>query len=289
MKKILKWAGIILSAVVILAAIFYGVVFFSTQSRINKVYDVTVQSLIIPSDSASYKRGQLLATNRGCRGCHGANLGGFEVFLPAGSPMGTLVARNITSGEGGIQYTDEDWIRLLRHGLNKEGKSVWFMPSNEVAHLSNRDMADLVCYVKHQPPVNHTVPAKELKPLGRIMVFLGKFPLLPAEIIDHNATYKDEITAEATPAYGAYLATTCSGCHSPTYKGAPPLAPGQPPIPNITASGEVGNWTETDFINVMHTGKKPDGRKVSDAMPYQKFNYSDIELKALYAFLHQLK
>ncbi|MBS1748678.1 MAG: c-type cytochrome [Bacteroidetes bacterium] len=289
LKKILKWTGILLVSVLVMAAIFYAVVYFSTEWRINKVYNVNVQTLSIPVDSGSYQKGKHIAQNRGCMGCHGTNLGGHEVFMPEGSPVGTLVARNITSGKGGIQYTDADWIRLLRHGINKEGKSAWFMPAQEICHLSNEEMAALICFVKQQPPVDNTVPDKKIKPLGRLLFFLDKFPLLPAEMIDHNASYKDMVEAAVTPEYGAYLATVCQGCHSPNYKGAPPRAPQQPAIPDISATGEIGQWTEADFVNLFHTGKKPDGTQLSEAMPFKEFTYTDDELKAIYAFLRELK
>ncbi len=288
-KKVLKWIGISLLTIVILVVILYAVVYLSTQNRIDKIYNVTVQNLTIPSDSLSYEKGKHIAQNRGCMGCHGANLGGFEAFMPPGSPLGTLVAPNITNGKGGIEYTDKDWIRTLRHGVNKEGKSVWFMPSHEVSHLSNQEMAALISFVKHQPPIDNTVPKKDIKPLGRILVFLDKFPLLPAEHIDHNAKYVDEIIPSVTPEYGAYLATTCQGCHSKNYKGGPPLGPEGPAIPNISHTGDVGKWKEQEFITVMRTGKRPDGKQLSDAMPYKYFTFQDDELKAIYAFLHQVK
>ena len=288
-KKVFKWAGILLSVFIVIALAFYAIAYFSTQARINKKYIVDVPLLQIPTDSISYERGRKIATNRGCLGCHGANLGGFEEFLPEGSPMGTLFARNITSGKGGINYSDEDWLRVLRHGVNKEGKSVWFMPSQEVCHISNQEMGELIGFLKKQPPVDNTVPEKKLGPLGRVFVFLGKFPLLSAEVIDHNATYKDVITPSITSEYGAYLATTCQGCHSPNFNGGPPLKPGTPAVPNISATGALGKWEEQDFINIMRTGKRPDGKQVSDAMPYKYFKFSDDELKAIYSFLHQLK
>lgn len=289
LKNIIKWIGIVLVSLLVIAAALYTVVYFTTESRINKVYNITVQTLSIPVDSASYQKGKHIARNRGCMGCHGANLGGKEVFMEEGSPVGTLVARNITSGKGGIQYTDADWIRLLRHGINKEGKSAWFMPAQEVCHLSNEEMAALICFVKQQPPVDHTVPEKKIKPLGRLLFFLDKFPLLPAELIDHHASYKDVVEAGITPEYGAYLATVCQGCHSRNYKGTPPRAPQQPAIPDISATGEIGQWTEADFISVFRTGKRPDGKQLSEAMPYKEFTYTDDELKAIYVFLNQLK
>lgn len=289
LKKILKWTGFTIGGIVIIAVAFYAVVYFSTESRIGKVYNVKEKALVIPADSASYARGRHIAGNRGCMGCHGEHLGGRQVFLSEESPLGVLAAGNITGGEGGIQYTDADWIRLLRHGLNKEGKSVWFMPSQEVCHLSNQEMGELIYFIKQQPPVNNKMPGKNIKPLGRLLVFFDKFPLLSAEIIDHDATYKDVVVPAVTPEYGAYLVTSCAGCHSPNYKGAPPHGPDQPPIPDISSTGDVGKWSEAEFLTAMHTGKLPDGKQLSDAMPFKEFSYTDDELKAIYAFLHQLK
>lgn len=289
MKRFFKWMGILIGVLVLVCIIFYAIAYFSVESRISKQYNVNVQSIHIPTDSLSYEKGKIIATNRGCLGCHGANLGGFEEFLPEGSPMGTLFAKNITSGKGGIHYTDKDWLRVLRHGVNKEGKSVWFMPSQEFSHISNQEMGELICFLKKQPPVNHKVPERKIGPLGRVFVFLGKFPLLTAEEINHNAVYLDVIKPSITPEYGAYLATTCQGCHSKTYKGSAPLKPGGPPIPNISSTGELGSWNEQDFINVMLTGKKPDGKQLSEAMPYKYFKFSNDELKAIYAYLSQVK
>lgn len=289
LKKILKWTGITVGSLLMIAAIFYVVVYSSTQSRMNKIYNVSVQSLSIPTDSSSYALGKSVAERRGCMGCHGENLGGKEVFLPEGSPLGTLVACNITSGKGGIQYSDADWIRLLRHGVNKEGKSAWFMPAQEICHISNQEMAALICFLKQQPPVDNVVPKKQIKPLGRLLVFLDKFPLFPAEKIDHNATYKEVVKPSVTPEYGAYLATSCQGCHSPTYKGAPALKPGTPPVADISSTGNVGKWSESEFLTVLHTGKRPDGTQLSDIMPWKYLPYTDDEYKAIYAFLRQVK
>ena len=162
LKKFFKWTLIVIGCLAGIAIIFYAVVYFSTQSHINKLYDVKVQKLNIPTDSVSYLNGKHIAEIRGCMGCHGNNLGGKEAFLPEGSPLGVLYARNITSGKGGINFTDEDWLRVLRHGVTPEGKSVWFMPAQEVCHLSNQEMGELICYIKQQPPVDNAVPEKTL-------------------------------------------------------------------------------------------------------------------------------
>lgn len=285
-KKIFKWIGIALGSFAILLILFYGVVYFQTQSRIDKVYDVKLQTLTIPTDSVSYVLGEHVAEIRGCTGCHGANLANGEVFFDANSPLGVLKAANLTSGKGGINYTDQDWIRALRHGLGKDNKSLWFMPSHEICHISNQEMAALIAYLKKQPPVAEIVEKKEIKPLGRLLTFLGEFPLLPAEKIDHNATYKDEIKLSINADYGKYLGVACTGCHGSNLKGNEAHAPDQPNIPDISSTGKVGKWTSDGFVNLFHSGKTPEGRELSKYMPVKDFKYSDDELKAIYLYLH---
>lgn len=82
-------------------AIFYSVVYFRREARANKVYTVHLQTLIIPTDSASYNIGRHVADNRGCTGCHRADLAGGEAILDNKSPLGVLYATNLTSGKGG--------------------------------------------------------------------------------------------------------------------------------------------------------------------------------------------
>lgn len=291
LKKILKWTGIILGCVILIGIAFYAVAYFSVRSRANKVYAVNLQQLAIPDDSASYEMGKHTAAIRGCLECHGSNLGG-KVFLSDSTPIGVLYSANLTNGKGGINYTDQDWIRALRHGLNKENKSVWFMPTQHTtSQLSNKELASLICFLKKQPAVDNEQPQHELKPLGTILTFLGKFPLFPAEAIDHNATYADHVKVEVSEAYGKYLAISCAGCHGEQYKGAPANGPGEPPIPDLTSTGNLGKWTSDQFAATLRTGKTPEGKLLSDYMPWKVFGKvsTDEELQAIYLYLHSLK
>ena len=288
-RKILKWTGIILGAVLILLGAVYAYVVFDTQQRAEKIYEVKLQKLTVTADSASITRGEHIAENRGCKGCHGADLSGGRAFADDQSPIGILYSSNITSGKGGINYSDEDWVRALRHGLGKDNRSLWFMPSDEIYHISNADMADLISYVKTRPAVDKTNPEKSLKPLGRILTFMGEFPLFPAEIIDHNATYVDVVTPAITPEYGKYLAVSCTGCHTTSLKGGPPHDPKGLPFPDISSTGNLGKWNADDFMTAIRTGKKPDGKLLRDEMPWKDFTYTDDELRAIYSYLHGLQ
>lgn len=290
-KKFLKWTGIVLGCLLLVAIAFYAVAYFNVSSRANKVYDVKVQQLAIPDDSASYEMGRHTATIRGCLECHGANLGG-KVFMSDSTPVAILYSANLTSGKGGINFTDQDWVRALRHGLTKENKSVWFMPvQHTTSQLSNNELGALICYLKKQPPVDNIQPKHELKPLGTILTFLDKFPLFPAEVIDHKATYVDEVKPEVSAGYGKYLAISCKGCHGDQFKGGPANAPGEPPFPDLTSTGNLGKWTSEQFVATLRTGTTPEGRLLSDYMPWKVFGKAstDQELQALYLYLHNLK
>jgi len=290
LKKILKWTGIVLGTIILIIIAFYAIASFNTSSRADKVYTVKLQQLVIPDDSVSYEMGHHTAAIRGCLECHGNNLEG-KVFMDETSPVAVLYSTNLTTGKGGINYGDSDWIRVLRHGLNKENKSVWFMPSQHTtSQLSNKELGALIYFLKKQPPIDHEVPKHELKPLGTILTYLDKFPLFPAEAIDHSATYADDVKVEVTPAYGKYLAISCQGCHGDNLKGAAAGDPNSPPVPDLTLTGHINKWSPDDFIAAMRTGKTPENKILSDFMPWKVFGKvsTDDELKAIYAYLHTL-
>ena len=286
-KKILKWTGFVLVSLLALLLIFYAVVYFKTESRANKVYEVAIQQLNIPTDSASFALGAHIAAVRGCNDCH-AN--GGKAFFDEHNPIATLYAANLTSGKGGINYADKDWIRALRHAVSKEGKPLWFMPVQHTSgNLSNKDLGALISYLKQLPPIDKATPQKKINPLGRMLTFLGKFPMFPAEIIDHTASFPDEIKPTATAVYGKYLAVVCQGCHGSNFKGGDSHEPGGPHIPDLTTTGNMGKWNSAQFITTLHTGKTPEGKMLTEYMPWRTIGvaHNEEELQAIYLYLHQ--
>ena len=129
--KILKWVGIVLGTIAAILLIFIAVTYFISERHFNETYDIQAETLEVSADSSIIAQGEHVATIRGCIECHGENLGG-QVFIddPA---IGLLIATNLTTGEGGIgsEYTNEDMVRAIRHGVNKDGKPAIFMPSHE--------------------------------------------------------------------------------------------------------------------------------------------------------------
>lgn len=290
MKRVLKWIGISIGSLLMLLLIGYIVIYFKTESRINKIYGVQVQKITIPKDTAALALGKHLSEIRGCQDCHGKNLAG-KVFIDD-PQLGRIVASNLTRGTGGImrEYTNRDLIRVLKHGVRKDGKSVIFMPSEVFTLLSAEDIGALIAYLKSLPPVDNVLPGHHLKPLARVLTAFNQFPLLPAEKIDHTRPSVSAVKPEISAAYGKYIAVTCIGCHRENYKGGGPLGPDSPPVPDITRSGNVGKWTEAQFIKTLRTGVTPEGKKMDPKnMPWNMTKeFTETEIKSVYLFLKSL-
>ncbi len=296
LRKILRLIGFAVLGILGIALVGAVVVYILTERRINQHYDVAVAAVEIPTDAAAIEHGEyLVKAITKCEDCHGEGLGG-QVFIddPA---LGRLVAKNLTAGAGGIggTFTDEDWVRAIRHGLGPDEQPLLFMPSQEYTHLGDTDLGDLIAYVKSLPPRDSDLPASSVGPLGRVLLLAGQLPLLPAEMIDHSAQRAEAPEPGVSEEYGEYLALTggCQGCHGPGLSGGPiPGAPPEwPPARNITPDVEtgIGTWTIADFEIALRTGKRPDGTAISEVMPWKATaKMTNDDLQALWMYVHKV-
>jgi cytochrome c553 len=294
-RKILKWIGIVLGSLIGLLVLAFIVLYIIGSAKWNKhhgKYDVPVETITIPTDQASIARGEHISTIRMCRHCHMENLSGQTAGAPA---IVTLVVPNLTSGAGGIGVTntDEDWVRAIRHGVGQDGRGLVLMPSRVFNYLSDEDLGALVAYLKSLPPVDNKQPATDLGPIGRVMLALGQLPpeIMPNVIlIDHNAPRPVAPEPGITVEYGEYLARTCALCHGSNFNGQTVReGPNMYLAPNLTRGGEVGFWSEADFIATMQTGVTPSGHQLTRFMPWKYFGQmTDDELKAVWLYLQSL-
>ena len=285
-KTILRWVAVILGVILGLAFLSLAAVYYITEERINRVYAFPKENLVVPSDRETIQRGKHLVVTMGlCSECHGPNLAG-DVF-DDGPMMGLMGVPNLTSGEGGIgrDFTDADWVNAIRHGIGPDGKSLMFMQSNFYHPLSGEDLAAMIAYLKTIPPVDKVIPQTRLGPLAR-WVLLQDPTLLPAAVIDHSQPPPAKPPVGVTVQYGRYLANVCSVCHGPDLSGS--IEPGSGM--NLTPGGELGDWTEADFIHTLRTGVKPDGSKLDpEMMPYPSIGQmTDEELRSIWLYLQSL-
>ena len=290
LKKALKWIGIVLGSLIGLLVLALVVLYFVGGAKANKKYEVAVETILIPTDVEAAQRGKHIATIYICTRCHTENLSGEVYFDVPG--MLSIPTPNLTSGAGGVGsfYTDEDWVRAIRHGVGHDGRALFIMPSNAFYYLSDEDLGALVAYLKSLPPVDNQLPERRIEPMGRLMMAAGMFPPFPVDKIDHTNPPPTGPEPGVTVAYGQYLSHTCTECHGANLNGAPFGPPGQEvPTPNLTPGGELVGWSEQDFFTTMRTGLTPSGRQLSEEMPWKYYGQmSDEELKALWMYLQSL-
>ena len=286
MKRALKWIGYIVGTLVALILVAVGTVYAISSSRLSKSYSPNVATLAIPGDPASVARGRHLVETVGkCQGCHGANYSGQPMF--EGAMFANLTASNLTSGKGGIGnvYTDADWVRAIRHGVGRDGKTLMFMPTKGFTHFTDTDLAQMISYLRTLPPTDLTLtPKRSIGPIARTLSLVAGFPLYSASYVPEDIE-RPVIPEGPTVEYGRYLIQTgaCSECHGANLGGA---TAGPSPTPNITRGGDLGKWTEADFVRVIRTGVRPDGRTLSTFMPWQLMKgLTDVELAAMWAYL----
>jgi cytochrome c553 len=288
--KILKWIGITVAALTVLIFVFYLKSYWSTENRLSKKYEFTLPTLEMKSDSVTLQQGSRLTITKGCTDCHNKDLSG-KVWLD--DPLlGVIVAPNLTKGVGGLpkDYGANDWLRSLKHGVNRDSTPLRIMPSHEFTQLTEDDMTALIAYCSQLSPIDNQLPKTSLGFLGYILTDLDKIPMIAAEKIDHNRSLTKTVKREVSLEFGQYLSVGCEGCHRKNMKGGAPIAPGFPEVADITSTGNPGKWTEEQFINTLKTGTTPEGKKLKpEEMPWTAFNvYTETELKALYKYLRSL-
>jgi mono/diheme cytochrome c family protein len=239
--------------------------------------------------AAAIERGEHLVRARyGCADCHGENLGG-GVMMDA-MPMGRFLGPNLTGGPGSAVegFTPVDWDRAVRHGVGTDGRPL-VMPAMDFQSMSDRELSDIVAFITALPAIDNEVEAVALGPIGKMLIARGTWEF-SADLIDPQSTHPAEPPAAGpTAEFGAHLAATCVGCHKADYSGGPIGGdPSWAPAANLTAAGNVSEWTLDEFVRAMRDGVRPDGTELLEPMTYVlpgAQRMTDVELEAIYRFL----
>ena len=204
MKRLLRWVGVALGGLAVLAIVSCGVVYLLSERILRHTYDVPGAAISIPTDSASIVEGRRLAITRGCfGGCHGRNAEGVVMFDEP--VIGRIVAPNLTAAVR--KYSDSELVGIIRHGVRPGGRSMMVMPAEQFVVLTDEDLGRIIAFLKSLPAVEGPGPDMSLGPLGRIGVAVGQFKPV-AELIAETVPPPDATNDEGT--YGRYLArTTC--------------------------------------------------------------------------------
>ncbi len=273
-----------LAALLVLAATFVN---RNVAARLAKTYDVPIEPIEVPSDPAAIERGRhLVSTMLFCQECHGEDLAGKPQF---NDPLsGTISAKNLTAGVGGIgrEFSDSDWVRAIRHGVNQDGRPLIEMPSNSFYFIGDADLGAIIAYLKSLPPVDNQLTERNLGLLYQLTI-LSNPSLIPAEVIDHQAPRPTAPEPGVNAQYGKYLATACTICHGADLTGKSAAGAGL----DLTGTGDLAEWSEADFIRAVRTGERPQGEDLDPRlMPWKRVGkLDDDELRAIWLYLQTLQ
>lgn len=221
MKPWAKWVGTGVAGLALLGGAGLGVLYATTQSKLRRP-QMQVTAVLPVGDA---KEGARLAQVLGCRGCHQDDLSG-AVFMEQPHVL-RLVAPNLT--EVRDDYDAAAWVRLMRAGTKADGTLAIGMPNAAHQRLTDREIADLVAYVRSAPQVpSADLGATRLWPLARLGMVTGKFRV---DTLAGDPPESPQVLAQrGTPDRGEHLAyIACSGCHGHDLEGdatthhAPPL------------------------------------------------------------------
>jgi cytochrome c553 len=262
---------------------------FAGYARLNARHANPPSPLTLQSAPALVANGERFAQS--CVGCHSTSgqppLTGQDFFSHSeGPPVGTLWAPNLTPAHL-AEWSDGEIIRAIREGVGRDGRSLIIMPSAAFRNMSDDDVLAVVAYLRAQPAAGQPSPPKRINVLGAILFAT----ILPPQILSAQEPIAGPVVAPPrgpTAAYGGYLVRLgCQDCHAENLAGTPPGGDGPPPGPNLTTLRE--RLTEEQFVALLRTGTYPDGRALSENMPWQDLaGFNDDDLRAIYAHLASL-
>lgn len=278
MRRVLRWVRHVLVAFVLLLLAATAAVYALSERALRRTSAEPLVSIAVPTDSGSIAEGGRLALIHGCRGCHAPDLSGHvweDDFL-----IGEINAPSLTLAAQ--KYTDDELARIIRRGVRPDGRTVWGMPSEMFAPLSDADVGRIIAYLRSVTPVGGLPQRIKPGPLARLGIVTGEY--LPATTWVAQA---DSITAAGyypaagePNALGAYLArTACPECHNLALQGYP----GDTPDLSIAAG-----YSPAQFAHFFATGEALGGRELglmSQVARSRFSNFTDEEEAALYAYL----
>jgi mono/diheme cytochrome c family protein len=268
------------ATLLVASAIFllYGI----SEWQLRRTYDAPLVALRVPVDPARAGEGERMSHTFGCSGCHQA-AGNVLAEIPN---VVHLVAPNLTRVARG--YTDAELVRLIRHGVKRDGTSVITMPAATFNAMSDADVATIIAWLRSLPQVADApgIGKTTIGPLGRVAIVAGKVPFGAAAV---RALPPPLTRPVSTPSdHGEYLVKSiCRHCHDLDAEhddGWGTVAPA------LRMMGQA--YPFEDFRHLLRTGRAMGDRDVGlmSIVAREDFSHmTDPEIEAIHAFLNDLE
>jgi len=240
---------VVVAAVPIAATV---VTYAVSEGRLREYTVPPAFARAIPTDLDVVGLGESIARTRGCFGCHGERLQGRD-WTANWKGMGRVIAPNLA------RYArDEDASTIeaaVRHGIGRDGRALWSMPSYNFVHLTDDDLVALIAYLRAHPVFEVQLPTPSRSIDVRWDVAFGGGTHMAEWVAATPPLLTDSTRDSAQVVRGEYLAmTACNECHGLDVRGA--LFDGDS-VPDVAIGA---GYSEAEFRALLRTGVARDGR-----------------------------
>ncbi len=283
----MRWLLLMIGALATAIALGFAAVYLLSERQMRDRKAVHQFSTEIPADAASIERGRHIARTRGCLGCHGQQLQGYDFDEQWDWPK-RAVAPNLASY---ARVHDAQTIEAaVRQGIGADGRELMSMPSFNFARLRDDDLAALIAYLRSAPVVEVSLPRPALGWDVRWDIAMGR-ELSMADWVTMVPPLRLDPAVQPILAEGEYLAMTmCNECHGLDLRGESYYSgwDGSRPTPDLAM---VAAYDRAQFEKLIESGFSPDGRRLglmALVAPDRFPSLSDSEVDSLHAFLQSL-
>jgi len=278
-RRSFKYLAVILGSILGLAALAILVAWIGGGVIASRSYDIPPSTFAVDVETASVEEGWRIALTLGCfDGCHGEGLGG-SVFVDE-LLIGTVIAPDLTRAFADL--SDAELDSAIRHGVRRNGKSTFVMPSAGLHHLSDEDLNHIAVFVRSQPVGEGPAYAADLGLLARFFLLIGEFEP-QAQVIRDDAPWVAGFPTRSSSDAGQYLAlTACAECHGMDLGGQADFTP---PLAAVAA------YSLEDFRTLMKTGVAIGNRELDlmkEVATGRFVHFTDSEIEALHGYLQSL-
>jgi cytochrome c553 len=269
----MRWIFRGLAALAGLILLLLVIVYAGSEWVIRKGHAVPTVDIAIPRDAASVAEGARVARIANCRDCHGGNGEGRVLFEDpmlgriAPPPLAKIAAT----------MTDAELVRAIRHGVHKDGSSLFIMPTYALGHLSDQDVGRIVAWIRTLKPGAKDIQATmAYGPIGRALILAGKLPAMASA-----AT----LSQPRRPAdMGRYVSDfACLACHKLHQDGT--MEDGTTKVPALAPM--VAAYEPARLKRLLRTGvgTRPDHGLMSKVARESFFVLTDPEIDAIQSYL----
>jgi mono/diheme cytochrome c family protein len=270
MNPVLKWAGAVAGAVVLLGIVAWTYVYVESEAIIQRRYPLPSSTVHAVATAKAVARGKHLITIAGCSSCHGADLHGRRLV---GNGILAVWSSNLNSLTRTMP--DDEFERAIRFGIKPDATSMWAMPSYDYTYMSEDDVIAIVSYLRTLPADGPIRPEPEFDWRARVALLQGDLAPVAPETLESPSSL------DLGPRYdgGHYLArVTCAECHGTDLTGTDT-------VPDLVA---VKAYDRAGFFALLREGRAAPGHTLKKMPQLARSRFrglADYEIDALYDYL----